>query len=447
MYQDPNFQPQFPTFSQETTVAIHTALSGKVQSLWEAEQVIVQAILSDTLLEPIVKAAEIQRAMARFMATASGYNTAATAQGAYGGLGVLGMHPYGVNYPGPYGREFMPGHNGNPLTGTPTVKQPWKHGFNIKPSVTTREVHVALTYNFGSTGLSGIVADHIDVAINDMDNCASIKLRGVLDNDEDLNAIGIIAIPDGAPYLSDEEFNVGLFLGLMGALGLDSNLYSFTKRAMKLGKVNPQVSDVLYIDLADGDDAMEATNFSDVIKGNFNSLGYYDSFFPAAESEKEVEHSWEKVTHKFTTDTKDITLVYELNTKGLRDGVTDHINVFINNVPGFPGISLHGVFDNNEDRNGVAIVAIAEPNTYFTDEKFKAGVFDGLMKALDLDSDQFGYSVRKMAYPGINTHETDALYIDLATSDDPMEADKFSDVIKGNFATYVESTKLFPESQ
>lgn len=282
MYQHTDLPPQFPTFSKETVEAIQAAFNGKVEGLWEAEQTVIQAVLKDINLDPLAKATEIQRAMTRFLTTSSNYNVATQPTALYGGFG--GMNPYGVNYPGPYGRDFMPGHNGNPLAGNSTnTNVAHQHGFELK---TDKEglsaTKVNLVFNLNKVGVLNNGCDGIDVYINDQPS-PSISLHGVFDNNEDRNAVGIVAIAEPNTYFEDEEMKIGVFLGLMGALGLDSNLFGFTTRMMPHPGINTHETKVLYIDLAAGDDPMEAENFSDAIKGNFGTFVEYKNLFPASE--------------------------------------------------------------------------------------------------------------------------------------------------------------------
>ncbi len=281
MYQHTDLPPQFPTFSKETVEAIQAAFNGKVEGLWEAEQAVIQAVLKDINLDPLAKATEIQRAMTRFLTTSSSYNVATQPTASYGGFG--GMNPYGVNYPGQFGRDNVSGSFGNPLVGNPIdTKIAHQHSFDLKADEGHRAARVTLVYHLNKAGVFGSNSDCISVYLND-ESVPSMSVHGVLDNDEDRNAVAIVVIAEPNSYFVDEEFKIGTFLGLMGALGLDSNLFGFTIRKMPHADINTHETDVLYIDLANSDDPMEVENFSDVIKGNFATFVEYKNLFPASE--------------------------------------------------------------------------------------------------------------------------------------------------------------------
>ncbi len=281
MYQHADLQPQFPTFSQETIDAINKAVEGKLEGLWEAEQAITQAILADAGLNSSTKAVEVQRSMARYLAAASGYSNATQTSPMYS---PWGMHPYGANYPGQFGRENMPGSFGNPLVGNPVdTNVAHQHGFELKADKEgLSATKVTLVYHLNKVGVFGSNSDCISVYLNG-EPAPSMSVHGVFDNDEDRNAVAIAVIAEPNSYFVDEEFKIGTFLGLMGALGLDSNLFGFTIRKMPYADINTHETDVLYIDLANGDDPMEVENFSDVIKGNFATFVEYKNLFPAAQ--------------------------------------------------------------------------------------------------------------------------------------------------------------------
>lgn len=281
MYHANDMQPQIPTFSQETIEAINKAVEGKLEGLWETELAITQAILADSGLNPSTKAVEVQRAFARYLAAASGYSNATQISPMYS---PWTMNPYGINYPGQFGRENMPGYDGNPLIGNPTdTKTPHQHGFELKADKEgLSATKVNLVFNLNKKGAYANSGDSIDVYLNG-ELSPGMSVHGVFDDYSDRNAVAIVVIAEPNTYFGDEEFKIGTFLGLMGALGLDSNMFGFTVRKMSHPGINTHETEVLYIDLANGDDPMEAENFSDAIKGNFATFVEYKNLFPASQ--------------------------------------------------------------------------------------------------------------------------------------------------------------------
>ena len=125
-----------------------------------------------------------------------------------------------------------------------------------------------------------------------------------------------------------------------------------------------------------------------------------------------------------------------------------YIDVFINGTC-VTTLGLSGIVDNLEDRNYIGI-SVMMPSGHLGDlPEFKDAVFSSLMGALDQmgETDKYGYTIRDTPAPGLDPEAVNKVfYLDLLNSDDPVEAESFSDLISGNISAMIAYDVMFPSA-
>lgn len=258
MYQP---EPQYPAFSKETLKAIQDAVKGKVESLWETDLAITNAILVDTSLTPLQKATEVARAMHRFTSTANGYIAANSPLCAIGDMG--------------FNRPFM-----NPMYGTepggrypvPT-QHPGLESLYTNTYVVTADDKTEYTISLSVNALDNKI-NNIAIISNGL-VIPPFPVFGILNDPENNDGVAIgIMIP---PTMNNDQETLEVFTSIMTALELTEETDKFGYSVRTVGE-----DSMLYIDLQDTTDATEVENFNDIVKGYFNRHSYYDKLFSAA---------------------------------------------------------------------------------------------------------------------------------------------------------------------
>lgn len=254
--------------SPETIKAIEEATKGKIDALWEAEELIVQAILADASIPYMAKANEINRCMQRFLTTANNYGLSNSIfQGAYQPLGFaqapmpMSGYGYGLNdlgMPHPY-TQFQ-----NPL-----------QSLQEATHTTSYTIDTGITYHINTKRLGGKI-NSIDVS-NNMGAILTAHVIGILNNYEDRDAIAIGVIASKDSFASPEVVDI-VFRHIAETLGMDKDdqLYSYTVRK------GDNDDSVLYIDMVEGCDSVDIENYSDLIRGNILTYNIFDDLFTHA---------------------------------------------------------------------------------------------------------------------------------------------------------------------
>lgn len=257
--------------SPETIKAIEEATKGKIDALWEAEELIVQAILADASIPYMAKANEINRCMQRFLTTANNYGLSNSIfQGAYQPTGFaqtpmsMPGYGYGLNdmgMPHPY-TQYQ-----NPLQSLPEAV-----------NTTSYTVDSGAEYHINTKRLGGKI-NAIDVSSN-MGYVLTARIIGVLNNYEDRDAIAIGVIASKDSFASPEVVDI-VFRHIAETLGMDKDdqLYSYTVRK------GDNDDSVLYIDMVEGCDSVDIENYSDLIRGNILTYTIFDDLFTDAADE------------------------------------------------------------------------------------------------------------------------------------------------------------------
>ena len=250
----------FPTFTEETINAINEATQGKLNALWEAENLITAAILADKSLDPMIKAQEVQRSMARYIATAGQYSSVTTVMSGMMSMGGMqGYAPYGGYQPPMYQatNQMMP-----------MLPIRCEHEFMHDSVVYVLRFQIA--YN---------KLENIYLSKDNENLATQLEVIGVLNNEEDRDAVAI-AIRGDWGALDIKDVAKELYIALSNVLGMskEDHLYSYTVRMS--GE-----SDVLYIDMVDDCDPMDIESFSDNIKGYIQRFVTYEQLFPESAGE------------------------------------------------------------------------------------------------------------------------------------------------------------------
>lgn len=256
----------FPTFTEETVKAINEATQGKLDALWEAENLITVAILADKSLDPMVKAQEVQRSMARYIATVGQYSSVTTVMP---GMGMMpGMMPVnGMQGYAPYGGYQPPMYQAtNQTMPMPPINH--EHEFMHEGVVYT------LTIQIVNNKL-----ENIYLSKDNESGFVRLEVVGVFNNEEDRDAVAIAIRGDWGAF-DIKDVAKELYIALSNILGMsnEDHLYSYTVRMS-------DESDVLYIDMVDGCDSMEIESFSDNIKGHLQRFVTYEQLFPESAGE------------------------------------------------------------------------------------------------------------------------------------------------------------------
>lgn len=252
----------FPTFTEETVNAINEATQGKLDALWEAENLITVAILADKSLDPMTKAQEVQRSMARYITIVGQYSSVTSVMPGMGmmpGMAMSGMMPYGGYQPPMYQAT-------NQMMSTPPINH--EHEFMHDGVVYTLTVQVVNNK-----------LEYIYLSKDNENGFARLETVGVFNNEEDRDAVAIAIRGDWGAF-DIKDVAKELYIALSNILGMsnEDHLYSYTVRMSG-------VNDVLYIDMVDGCDLMDIESFSDNIKGHFQRFVTYEQLFPESAGE------------------------------------------------------------------------------------------------------------------------------------------------------------------
>ena len=256
----------FPSFTEETIEAINEATKGKLDALWEAENLITAAILADKSLEPVIKAQEVQRSMARYIATIGQYSSVTTVMSSMGMMqgmvpanGMQGYAPYGTPQPSPF-QSFG-------MVPPPGI-------MNHHHEFTYEGVAYLLTFRIVNNKV-----EYIYLSKNNEVGITQLDVVGVLNNEEDGDGVAIAIRGDWGAF-DIKDIAKELYSVLSNILGMSSedHLYSYTVRMS-------DETDVLYIDMVDDCDYTDIQNFSDIIKGRLQRFVTYEQLFPESAGE------------------------------------------------------------------------------------------------------------------------------------------------------------------